>query len=218
MSNESIQKMYRFVSWSLIYALVIPAFCTVIPELLRSGKPDLKMLGYLWNHMLTYRYALPVFLFLYIFLLLLSLKLSVPTLILPLISLAFGTVSYDLINLRGTPLLPSDFANIINGIVALAKGYKIRKPPGIWTVVIIIAVLWFITLFARIRTSSVKKWVKVLLLIFAIGSLVGCVFYCSSILSDADILSQLGRVDSAGIADAFEKNGFFPEFFARMFL
>ena len=218
MSNESIQKMYRFVSWSLIYALVIPAFCTVIPELLNSGKPSLKLLGSLWNHMLTYRYALPVFLFLYIFLLLLSLKLWVPTILLPLTALAFGTISCDLLKSRGIPLLPSDFSNIISGIVALAKGYKIRKPTGIWTVVIILIILWFITLFTGIRTSSVNKWIKALLFILAIGSLVGCFFYCSSILSDADILAQMGRIDSAGIADAFDKNGFFPEFFARMFM
>ena len=210
--------MYRFVSWSLIYALVIPAFCTMIPELLSYGKFDLKLLGYLWNHMLTYRYALPVFLFLYIFLLLLSLKLWVPTILLPLIALAFGTISYDLFKARGIPLLPSDFSNVINGIVVLAKGYKIQKPDGIWTVVIILVILWFITLFARVRTASVSKWIKVILFIFAIGSLVGCVFYCSSILSDADILAQMGRAGSANVADTFEKNGFFPEFFARLFM
>ena len=218
MSNESIQKMYRFVSWSVIYALVIPAFCAVIPDILRFGKPNMRLLGYLWEHVNTYRYALPVFLFLYIFFLLTSLKLVVPTLLLPLISLAIGTVSYDLLIKRGTPLLPEDFSKIISGIVAMTKGHKLLKPAGIWTVVIILVALWFITLFARIRTSSVDKWVKVLLVLLAIGSLVGCFFYCVSILSDSDILAQMGRVSSANIANAFENNGYFPEFFARMFV
>lgn len=217
MTNESIQKMYRFVSWSVIYALVIPVFCTVLPDMLRFGKPDIKMFGFLWNHLLTYRYAFPVFLFLYIFLLLSSLKLWVPTLLLPLVSSLIGVISYDLLIKRGTPLLPSDFSKIIDGIVAVAKGYKLTKPSGIWTAAIILFVLWIITLFTRIRLSSVNKWIKALLFILALGSLIGCYYYCTSILSDADILSQLGRIDNANITEAFEINGYFPEFFAMMF-
>ena len=210
--------MYRFVSWSIIYALVIPAFCIVIPDMFHSGKTGLSLLGYLWNHLLTYRYAFPVFLFLYIFLLLTSLKLSVPTIILPLISMVFGAVSCDLLAGRGTPLVPEDFRNIISWIVTVAKGYKIAKPDNIWTVVIILVILWFITLFARIRISSVNKWIRLLLALIGIGSLAACFFYCTSILSDPDILAQMGRTDTATIADAFEKNGYFPEFLAQMFL
>lgn len=218
MSNESIQKMYRFVSWSVIYALLIPVFCTVIPDMFRYGRTGIGLLGYLWNHLLTYRYAIPVFLFLYIFLLLISLNLCVPTLILPLASMALGAVSCDLLAARGTPLLPSDFGKIIDGIVAAAKGYRIAKPGNIWTAVIVLIVLWFITLFARIRTSSVNKWIRLLLVLIAFGSLAACFFYCVSILSDGDILAQMGRVDTATVADAFDKNGYFPEFFARMFM
>ncbi len=218
MTNESIQKMYRFVSWSVIYALLVPAFCTVLPDMLRFEKPDMNLLGFLWNHLLTYRYAFPVFLFLYIFFLLTSLKLWVPTLLLPLISSFIGIISYDLLSKRGTPLLPSDFSKIISGIVAMAKGYKLIIPPGIWAAVIILFALWIITLFARIRISSVNKWVKVLLFILGLGSLVGCYFYCISVFSDADLLSQLGRVDKASIAKTFEVNGYFPEFFTEMFM
>ena len=100
----------------------------------------------------------------------------------------------------------------------MAKGYKLIIPPGIWAAVIILFALWIITLFARIRISSVNKWVKVLLFILGLGSLVGCYFYCISVLSDADLLSQLGRVDKASIAKTFEVNGYFPEFFTEMFM
>ncbi|MBQ8994381.1 MAG: hypothetical protein IJ091_01060, partial [Oscillospiraceae bacterium] len=143
MSNDSLQRLYRFVSWSILFALLVPVFCLVIPDLFRFGKIDLPFLEYVWNHFGTYRYAFPVLFLLYLFLLLLTRKLWVPTLLLTLISTAMGIVNYDLLHTRGTPLVPSDFRRIFHAIGAWRKGYILTKPEGLLAVWIIIFVLWF---------------------------------------------------------------------------
>lgn len=212
MSNESIQKVYRFVSWSIIFALILPAFCLVIPELFRFGGISWQLVGYVWDHFGTYRYTFPVFLFLYLFLLLLTRKLWVPTLLMPLISSLIGIANYDLLRQRGTPLVPEDFSGIFRAIYALQHGYTVSKPQGIWTVVIVVAVLWFITLFTNIKKDQIKTWIRVVSVVLAVASLVGCFFYFTAILSDSDLLLQMGRKEIVDIEKAYETNGFFPEF------
>ena len=213
MSNDNIQKVYRFVSWSVIFALVLPVFCLIIPELFRFGGINWQLVGYVWDHFGMYRYAFPVFLFLYFFLLLLTRKLWVPTFLMPLISSLIGIANYDLLRQRGTPLVPEDFSGIFRAIYALRHGYTVSKPQGIWTVVIVVAVLWFITLFTNIKKNQIQTWIKVISVVLAIASLVGCFFYFSTVLADNDLLLQMGRIESANVEKAYEANDFFPEFF-----
>jgi len=216
MSNDNIQKVYRFVSWSVIFALVLPVFCLIIPELFRFGGINWQLVGYVWDHFGTYRYAFPVFLFLYFFLLLLTRKLWVPTLLMPLISSLIGIANYDLLRQRGTPLVLEDFSGIFRAIYALRHGYTVSKPQGIWTVVIVVAVLWFITLFTNIRKDQIKTWIKVISVILAIATMVGCFFYFTTVLSNNNLLLQLGRVEVVDIRKAYEANGFYPEFSMQM--
>lgn len=216
MSNESIQKVYRFVSWSIIFALILPAFCLVIPELFRFGEINWELVGYVWDHFGTYRYAFPIFLFLYLFLLLLTRKLWVPTLLMPLISSLIGIANYDLLRQRGTPLVPEDFSGIFRAIYALRHGYTVSKPQGIWTVMIVVAVLWFITLFTNVKKDQVRTWIKVISVVLAIATMVGCFFYFTTVLSNNDLLLQLGREEVVDIRKAYEANGFYPELFTQM--
>ena len=216
MSNESIQKVYRFVSWSIIFTLILPAFCLVIPELFRFDGINWQLAGYVWDHFGTYRYAFPVFLFLYLFLLLLMRKLWVPTLLMPLISSLIGIANYDLLRQRGTPLVPEDFSGIFRAIYAVRHGYTVSKPQGIWTVVIVVAVLWFITLFTNIKKNQMPTWIKVISVVLSIATLMGCFFYFATVLSDNDLLLQMGRVEIVNVEKAYEANGVYPELFALL--
>ena len=130
----------------------------------------------------------------------------------PLFSSLIGIANYDLLRQRGTPLVPEDFAGIFRAIYALRHGYTVSKPQGIWTVVIIVAVLWFITLFTNIKKDQVQTWIKVISVVLAIATLVGCFFYFTTVLSNNDLLLQLGKEEVVDIEKAYETNGFFPEF------
>ena len=82
--------------------------------------------------------------------------------------------------------------------------------------VIVVAVLWFITLFTNIKKDQIQTWIKVISVVLAIATMVGCFFYFTTVLSNNDLLLQLGREEVVDIRKAYEANRFYPELFTQM--
>ena len=206
-----------FLVFLLIYALIIPSFCIAIPDFFRFGTLNSAFTEYIYLRLRFYLFVYPLFLLLFFFLFLLTKRIWVPTLLLPIVSVAFGIATYNKTFYRGMPLLPTDFALARDAFIAVKEGFSIIIPKGLITIIGTTLFLMMISFLPKMNTKAFSLNTRKILAILVLLSLLLSYIYFSAVLK-SDIFLKNIQTSSERFGDVYYRHGFFPSFFALVTL